>query len=385
MLSSFMISQSGAQARAIWYILKTAVCPVAGSTFSGSCFAVVGAGVFEQAVRIASRAMAGKMDGFSICTCVPILAMGARVRHAVPIRNAIFGGIMWAVNGGGTLGVTNQWHFYAITNSNSYTNAAFLTFLPNNLAVTRMGVFEPSADLATRPEADIDLYVAPPSIPNNFALTNLDPVVVAAASKSLLRGGTETIVYSNATPGVYYLGVKSEDQQAAEYALMGVFSELPFGTSDSNGVHLVGIPLFQPIPDGSPQFPGVALIVAPNVDSLKVRRVIVTNVVTHELMSDLFGNLNHGAINAVLNNHTCVIDPATTGCQTWTSYIYDDSAEHNVGPDPSLINPHVQHTDGPGSLNDFAGKEGLGQWLLTMVDNATKIGRGAWRGKVAIL
>ena len=31
-----------------------------------------------------------------------------------------------------TLGVTNQWHFYAITNSNSYTNAAFLTFLPNN-------------------------------------------------------------------------------------------------------------------------------------------------------------------------------------------------------------------------------------------------------------
>src|ERR1035438_9824977 len=90
MLSSFMISQSGAQARALWYILKTAVCPVAGSTFSGSCFAVVGAGVFEQAVRSASRAIAGKMDGFSICTCVPILAMGARVRHAVHIRNAIF-------------------------------------------------------------------------------------------------------------------------------------------------------------------------------------------------------------------------------------------------------------------------------------------------------
>ena len=270
-----------------------------------------------------------------------------------------------------TLGVTNQWHFYAITNNNSYTNAAFLTFLPANLAVTRMGVFEPSADLATRPEADIDLYVAPPTIPNNFALTNLDPVVVAAATKSLLRGGTETIVYSNATSGIYYLGVKSEDQQAAEFALMGVFSELPFGSSDSNGVHLVGIPLFQPIPDGSPQMPGVALIVAPNVDSLKVRRVIVTNVVTHELMSDLFGNLNHGALNAVLNNHTCVIDPDTTGCQTLTSYIYDDSSEHNVGSDPTLINPRVQHTDGPGSLNDFAGKEGLGQWLLTMVDNAT--------------
>jgi len=53
-----------------------------------------------------------------------------------------------------TLGVTNQWHFYAITNNTSYTNAAFLTFLPVNLAVPRMGVFETTADLATRPEAE---------------------------------------------------------------------------------------------------------------------------------------------------------------------------------------------------------------------------------------
>src|ERR1039458_1411685 len=102
MLSSFMISQSGAQARAIWYILKTAVCPVAGSTFSGSCFAVVGAGVFEQAVRIASRAIAGKMDSFNICTCVPILAMGARVRHAVHIRQRNF----WWDN----VGSQRRWH-----------------------------------------------------------------------------------------------------------------------------------------------------------------------------------------------------------------------------------------------------------------------------------
>ena len=66
-------------------------------------------------------------------------------------------------NGVLTLGMTNQWHFYAITNNTSYTNAAFLTFLPPNLAVPREGVFEPNAEQATRPEADIDLYVAPPS------------------------------------------------------------------------------------------------------------------------------------------------------------------------------------------------------------------------------
>src|ERR1017187_8674568 len=66
MVCSLMTSESGAQARAIWYILKTADCPVTGSTFSSSFFAVGGAGVSEQAVSMARRAMAGKMEGFSI-------------------------------------------------------------------------------------------------------------------------------------------------------------------------------------------------------------------------------------------------------------------------------------------------------------------------------
>ena len=105
-----------------------------------------------------------------------------------------------------------------------------------------------------------------------------------------------------------------------------------------------------------------------NVSSIQVRRVIVTNIINHELMTDLLGNLSHGSDSAVLNNHTCVIDPATGDCQTWTSYIYDDSAERNVGPNPFLINPQVQHTDGPGSLSNFAGKDGQGQWMLSMVD-----------------
>ena len=65
MLCIFSTCESGAQERAIWYILKTADCPVTGSSFSGSFF-TVGAGVSEQAVRIASSAMAGKMDGFDI-------------------------------------------------------------------------------------------------------------------------------------------------------------------------------------------------------------------------------------------------------------------------------------------------------------------------------
>ncbi len=263
-----------------------------------------------------------------------------------------------------TLGMTNQWHFYAITNNTSYTNAAFLTFLPPNLAVPRMGVFEPSADLATRPEADIDLYVAPPGIPNNFGLTNLYPAVIDAAGKSLSRGGTETIVYSNATPGIYYFGVKSEDQQAAQYAILAVFSERPFGTTDENGNQsLFGFPTLMPIPDGSPTQPGEAFLMAISAQPIRVRRVLVTNTINHELIKDLQGSLSHDRQFAVLNDHTCVLVPGTLGCYPYYTYIYDDSQEGNV--------TGAQHTDGPGTLRNFAGGEGIGQWLLTMVDNAT--------------
>src|ERR1035438_2154720 len=92
MLCSLMTSASDDQVRAIWYILKTADCPVTGSTFSGSFFAVVGAGVSEQAVSTARRAMAGKMGGFSIGIYVPILPMGAKGRRAVHIPHAILVG-----------------------------------------------------------------------------------------------------------------------------------------------------------------------------------------------------------------------------------------------------------------------------------------------------
>ena len=275
-------------------------------------------------------------------------------------------------NGVLTLGMTNQWHFYAITNTTSYTNAAFLTFMPPNLAVPRMGVFEPSVDLATRPQADIDLYVSPPTIANNYAFTNLAPAVVEATDKSLSRSGTETVIYSNATTGVYYFGVKSEDQQAAEYAILAVFSELPFGGTDTNGnQHLLGFPTPMPIPDGSPERSQASLVLAVSPQPIKLHRVIVTNVISHELMTDLVSSLSHSGEFAILHNHTCVTDPATAECQAWTSYIYDDSDERNVGPSPFLFNSRVQHSDGPGSLNNFVGKDGAGQWLFTVADNAT--------------
>ncbi len=86
-----------------------------------------------------------------------------------------------------TLGMTNQWHFYVVTNTGAsdFTNAAFITFIPDTLSIPRMGVFAGSQDNATRPEADIDLYVS-----GNPALTNLDPVVISNADKSV---GTQAV------------------------------------------------------------------------------------------------------------------------------------------------------------------------------------------------
>ncbi|MCX6927998.1 MAG: S8 family serine peptidase, partial [Verrucomicrobia bacterium] len=43
-------------------------------------------------------------------------------------------------NGVIAFGLTNQWRFYVLTNDQNYTNAAFLTFLPVNLSLPRLGV-----------------------------------------------------------------------------------------------------------------------------------------------------------------------------------------------------------------------------------------------------
>jgi subtilisin-like proprotein convertase family protein len=266
------------------------------------------------------------------------------VGNTVPIMGPVAGQI--------TRGVTNQWHFYMISNSTSFTNAAFLTFIPPTLADPRTGVNVADPNNATRPEADIELYVS-----RDPDLTNLAVSVISAADKSLGRGGTETIVYSNATPGIYYVGVKSEDQEAAEYGFLGVFSLEPFGTSDKDGNMLLrGFPVNVAIPDGTAEHPGGAYIFAIAPREITVRRVVVTNILTHELVSDLFGRLSHGADFVILNNHS------GGGAVTNLSYVYNDSNQHDI--------PNARHTDGPGTLRNFAGKEGAGQWMLTMVDNA---------------
>ena len=256
-----------------------------------------------------------------------------------------------------TAGVTSQWHFYVISNDQQFTNAAFLTFMPQNLSVPRMGTTnEASPGLATRPEADIDIYVSP-----NPALTNLDPAVLASADKSVGRGGTEYVLKSDVGPvSEYYIGIKSEDQQSAEYGFLGIFSLLPFGSEDENGnmiMPAVAVPTA--IPDGTPANPGMVRIFSFCPKPLQVRRVVVTENLSHQNFGDLYGDLTHGSQHAVLNNHK--FPPINPPPYTY-QFVFEDNGEGDI--------PGAQPTDGPGSLQDFIGEAGVGPWTLTMVDNA---------------
>ncbi len=256
-----------------------------------------------------------------------------------------------------TLGVTNQWHFYLIENTSGFTNARFVISSPRNLSIPRMGVDVLVDTNATRVEADVDLYV---SLSNG--LLQLDPIAVSNADKAIGRDGSAVLVISNAQQTFYYIGVKAEDQMAAEYTIQVLFSLLPFSLNNNNGALLNWIEPFA-IPDGTPQHPGITNVtLGPADPSMLVRRVIVSNNVSHELFGDLVGALSYPDGNlAVLNNHSAW----ATVTNQW--FIYDDSDEGDVFAWPGAV---VRHSDGPGSLQNFAGKH-LGQlFTFNMEDNA---------------
>jgi len=254
-------------------------------------------------------------------------------------------------NGVITLGSANQWHFYVLTNDTLYTNAAFVTFLTPTLSALDLGADDGSDPSQTvRPEADIDLYVS-----RDPGLFDLDTNAVAQADKSLGRGGAEAIIYTNAAPCIYCIGIKSESQEAAQYGFIAMMSELPFSERDSSGnLVLRGVPAPAPIPDGTPERPGSAYVVAVAPGPFPLHRVIVTNTLTYEMMSGLTGTLTHLGTSVVLNNH-----PAKQSVLDMTS-VYDDSGQDDV--------PGAQPPDGPGTLRAFAGQDGGGQWLLAQVD-----------------
>ena len=286
---------------------------------------------------------------------------------------------IWSTNGLITLGMTNQWHFYVVTNNavdsggntSDVTNAVFITFDANTLSIPRMGVFANSPANSTRPQADIDLYVS-----TDPGLTNLDPVVIsncvngtqvgksvagAFNGAALGRDGTEFVADTNSIHNqVYYVGVKSEDRMAAEFGFISIFTSIPPSQINANGDQVVnGLNVPVAIPDGTPAHPGLGLVFGVATYPIQVERVVVTNQVWHQNFGDLIGTLTlNGDLPDVLNNHDSIGN--TIGR---VPLIYDDSGQYNiVGPQPS---------DGPGSLNNYIGQDGFGVWMLTEADDSS--------------
>ena len=281
-----------------------------------------------------------------------------------------------------TNGIADQWHFYVFTNTAAatnanFTNVAFVTFLPPNLGLPRGGtlneVAPPDTNATRVAGADIDLYVS-----GNPGLTNLNPIVIANAFKSLTRTGTEMVLFTNSTANqVYYVGVKSEDQEGAEFGFVAVATDQPFGQKDPNGniiLTVISPPLPAAIPPGSPALPGVVSVLALTTETAQARKVVVTDSITHQEFGDLIGTFSHNQKFAVLDNHSFF--DTGTGTETFT---YDDSGEK----DPLF--PGSRHSDGPGSLQSFIGDPASGVWILSMVNDSSLSDTGTINSLRAII
>jgi subtilisin family serine protease len=272
---------------------------------------------------------------------------------------------------GDTNGLVTQWKFYVMTNTTEFTNAAFLVSQQTDLAVPRLGVFSPAFTEATRRYADIDLYVS-----LNPALTNLDPNVVATSFQSRTRNdlsGDEFVIFEDSSQGtVYYIAVKSEDHQAAQYEFWGIFSLFPLGEEFEGYVRAYPM-LGNEIPDGSPSNPGGTRFVAiprPSLSGLaeSVRRVLVTNNIVHENFGDLINTLDHNSRPVVFDNHRDLETPPFPQPPGPYTFLYDDSGEGG------LIDALLP--EGPGAFTSFIGEPPGGTWYFTYSDDRlTQTGR----------
>jgi len=269
---------------------------------------------------------------------------------------------------GTTNGITNQWTFYVVTNTTEFTNAAFLISQQTEQAVPRMGVRTSRSREATRQYADLDLYVS-----TNSALLNLDPVAVDTAFKSRSRNelsGDELLIFTDSEKDqVYYVGVKSEDQMGGEYEFFALFTLLPLGQEDANGF-IRAYPMHgYTIPDGTPADPGGTRFLAVPFPGLNetVRRVVITNNVSHENYGDVIATVDHNSRAVVFDNHRSLETPPYPVPPGPYEFLYDDSGE---GDFANAILP-----DGPGTFASFIGEEPGGPWYFTYSDDAlTQVG-----------
>ncbi|HUS36639.1 MAG TPA: S8 family serine peptidase, partial [Verrucomicrobiae bacterium] len=316
-----------------------------------------------------------------------------------------------------TNGVTAQWRFYVFTNNDKALNAGFgMQGLKagSNVAFITSGPINVGNPRNVEP--DIDMYVS-----KDPTLTNLNPAAIATAWKSTTRLGTEQIVFAwddiirddagaattnraqkydpaNTDLGgiitaeakledVFYIGVKSEDQQAAEFTFFAISSQNPF-EDERDGVRIIHmLPAPQLLPDGAPNIPrGSRFYGIP----LRGGRILDANVymgVRHEELGDLVGTLGHGSIYATLNNHSLPREftnfyPVVYSSNPWaptqnvgTDVYYNDIGEYPptqyipTFPAPAL-KPFFARPDGPRTLETYTGTRANSVWTLDLADSA---------------
>jgi subtilisin family serine protease len=311
-------------------------------------------GIAQDYAMVISSSYLGATDAFSLSG--PTLASDG----ALTIKFATNGAPLARERVGanfplllGTNGMTNQWSFYVFTNNSALgeTNTgggryvAFATVRPPNQARRRYR------------DADIDLYVS-----TDPALTNLSDAVMSSPQTLSSRGrrGTEFVTLTNAQNNqVFYVGVKSEDQQAAEYTFVAFSSNQPFSERDQQGNIIAYGRVPAVIPDGTPDEPGavdVVVFIEPTggEEEVLVNNIVVTNVITHELGGDVVGILhNDSAHFATLVNHRSF--------QGTEALIFDDSGSGEI--------PGSLPSDGPGTLRSFVGDPVFGTWIFTVSDD----------------
>lgn len=254
------------------------------------------------------------------------------------------------------VGSLDSWRFFEVANTASFTNALFALI---NTRISVPGTNSPHPWAVP----DLDLYVSlDPSI------LALDPVAIAAADKAITRGATEYIVYTNAGPGPYYLGVKSEQAQSLEFSVSATFSESPTALVLESGDVLVR-PL--PLSTRIPKFSGTAghplTLLSANQAHTLVRRAVVTNVISHAAPDQLVSILRHETNSVTLTRG----ESAPDGLR-----VYDDSPENDI--------PEAMPSSGPGKLADFAGLPSNGLWEFDIWDTGMT-GQGTNEGTAIML
>ena len=238
--------------------------------------------------------------------------------------------------------------------ASQYTNAIFATFLPATLTIPESSPVNLSYPAANNP--NIDLYVS-----TNPALFQLDPSALAEARKALGQGGSKTVLFTNvASIPNFYIGVKSETQQGADFDFFATLTTNFDNAGDLFGnqpitVSAYALPVV--IPDSlDPDANEGANVLAFVPQQINVRKVMVTLGIQHQNPADLYGVLSHGGQQSVLNHYT--------GPPGGFTNTYDDEPDGTSSPYP------IVPSDGPGTLQNFVGLEGNGQWLLNEQDNA---------------